>query len=240
MMIKKVIFITLGLIINISFGQLSFDRSRVILREGAGSQSLTVKNDGTQAHLAQAWIENTQGEKVLMPIAAVPLLQRVNPKQEKQIRINLVGVDALLPTDRETLFYLNVLGVPPKTAAGDSEVSIVVRSNMKLFYRPKALPNYKANEWLDKITIQRTGNTITFENPTPFYGVIFAVVDSHNKGIQYNLDLKPFGAEEARINVGGGDFKVLFIDDYGATTQLNYSCSNNSCTGVFDNKQGRR
>ena len=49
-----------------------------------------------------------------------------------------------LPTDRESVFWLNILDVPPmpvtKNADDANYMQLAIRSRMKLFYRPSGLP----------------------------------------------------------------------------------------------------
>ena len=152
---KKFTLLLIGLLVNISFAQLSFDRSRVIFDAGKkSSQSVVVTNSSADApYLAQTWIENDSGEKIISPLAALPILQRINPKQEKQIKINFMGSESELASDRETMFFMNVLGVPPKGDESKNQISIVIQSKMKLFYRPKGLPTYVNNGWIEEVVV---------------------------------------------------------------------------------------
>ncbi|MEX6277374.1 fimbria/pilus periplasmic chaperone [Providencia hangzhouensis] len=47
-------------------------------------------------------------------LVALPFLQKIGPKQKKQIKIAHNGRQNTLPTDRESLSYFNVLGIPPQ------------------------------------------------------------------------------------------------------------------------------
>ncbi|UNM97452.1 molecular chaperone [Ignatzschineria rhizosphaerae] len=144
MMMKKTVLFLAGLLLNDAYGQLNFERSRIIFDAGQkNSQSLVVSNISADTpYLAQTWIENDRGEKVITPLAALPILQRINPKQEKQIKISFIGSGAELAPDRESLFFINILGLPPKGKESQSTVSIVIQSKIKVFYRPKGLPAY--------------------------------------------------------------------------------------------------
>lgn len=50
---------------------------------------------------------------------------------------------SVLPKDRESVFWFNVLEVPPKpdaaTVANQSLLQLAFRTRIKLFYRPEAL-----------------------------------------------------------------------------------------------------
>ncbi len=234
-MMEKIALLLAGTLINVSFAQLSFDRSRVIFDAGKkSSQSVVVTNSNAEApYLANAWIENDRGEKIVSPLVALPILQRINPKQDKQIKISFMGSDAELAKDRETMLFMNVLGVPPKDDDGTNKISIVIQSKMKLFYRPKGLPTYEHNGWFEEVMAKKAGNSITLENPTPYYTVIYALTDSRNRTIEKEINLKPFSSETVNIQVGN-KFTMMLIDDYGGSVKMNYACNGNVCTGTRD------
>lgn len=196
------------------------------------SQSVVVTNSSADApYLAQTWIENDSGEKIISPLAALPILQRINPKQEKQIKINFMGSESELASDRETMFFMNVLGVPPKGDESKNQISIVIQSKMKLFYRPKGLPTYENNGWIEEVIVKKANNSVVLENPTAYYSVIYALTDSRNRTVEKEINLKPFSNEVVNVQVGS-NFTMMFIDDYGASVKMNYICNGNTCTGA--------
>lgn len=217
--------------LNFSFGQLSFDRTRVIFDNGkSSSQSVVVQNTSLNSpYLAQAWIENDNGQKITEPLAALPILQRINPKQEKQIKISLIGNAAQLPSDRESLLYFNVLGVPPKDGANESQINVVIQSKLKLFYRPKGLPQYSNSGWVKEMNVRQSGNTLSLENPTPYHIVIYGFGSQKNGSItEKDVVIKPFGTESVSIKTSNTPY-IYYINDYGAAGSLSYDCRAGSC-----------
>lgn len=233
-MMKRIILLLIGMLINISFAQLSFDRSRVIFNAGSSkSQTVVIHNNSVSApYLAQTWIENDRGEKIVSPLAALPILQRINPKQDKQVKVNFMGSTEELASDRETMFFMSVLGVPPKGNTGANEVSIVIQSKMKLFYRPKGLPVYDLpNGWIEDVVIKKQGNSIIIENPTPYHSVIYGILNSRNHSVEQDITLKPFSSTKVDIQVAN-KFFVMHIDDFGGPAKVNYTCNDNICHGI--------
>lgn len=101
--------------------------------------AITLNNDDkTTPFLAQSWVTDADGVKT-DALMALPPLQRIDAGQKSQVRITQVrGLTDKLPQDRETLFWFNVRGVPPKP--GDNNVlQLAMQSQLKLFYRPKAI-----------------------------------------------------------------------------------------------------
>lgn len=225
----KKILVLLALLFNLSFAQLSFDRTRVIFDHSISrSQSIVVSNTSKSApYLAQSWIENEQGQKLTGPLTALPILQRVNPGEEQQIRIDFNGASAL-PKDRESLLYLQVRGVPPK--GGDNKVSITIQSRLKIFYRPQGLTKYDDKKLYEELKVTKNGNSLTLENPTPYHMVIYGFKSQRSsKLIDKDIILKPFSTQNVSVKVGNTPL-IYFINDQGGTNSVYYQCSS-VCSG---------
>lgn len=231
---KRLFILTVALL-NISYAQLTLDRTRVIFDRGqSSSQSIVVSNTNkNEPYLAQSWIEDEAGNKIESPLVALPILQRINPGQEKQVKISLAGQNNL-PEDRESMLFFNVLGVPPKTDV-ENQVSIVIQSKVKLFYRPKGLPQYKDSGWLKELQVAKSGNSYTLQNPTPYHIVIFGVSNGpKGKITEKDLVVKPFGSVTVTEALGNTP-TIYFINDYGGTESQSYQCGS-SCQLVDRNK----
>ncbi|GAA5101385.1 fimbrial biogenesis chaperone [Wohlfahrtiimonas larvae] len=222
------------LMMNVSTAQLAFDRTRVILdRSSQNSVSIAVENISPKMpFLAQTWIETQQGVKVSEPLVALPMLQRINPKQEKQIKIGLVGSEQVLPQDKESLLSLNILGVPPKDSQVAGQLNIMIKSNLKLFYRPKGLKKYSNNAWVQEMKVSKSGGTYTLENPTPYHIVIYGFrAGKGSKAIEKDVVLKPFSSEKVTVNLGNTP-SILYMKDNGGGAAIHYRCNSNLCTVV--------
>lgn len=120
---------------------LNLMRTRVIY-EGGNEASLMVRNDGSEPSLLQAWVDGGNEQQgpadVSTPFLVVPPMMRLGPQRGQVLRI--LGADLSgLPQDRESLFWLNVLGLPPKAQASQGSVQLAYRTRIKLFYRPSGL-----------------------------------------------------------------------------------------------------
>lgn len=228
---KKIIIIAV-LLVNAAFAQLSFDRTRVIFDHAAkNSQSILVSNTSPKSpFLAQSWLENENGQKISSPITALPVLQRINPREEKQIKLNLSGDVSMLPKDRETLLYLNVRGVPP-TSDGN-KLNISIQSRLKVFYRPKGMERHDDKKAFELLNVTKKGNSLILENPTAYHLVIYAVkANGRAKSTDIDVLVKPFSTETINMRLGN-DPMIFFVNDQGGTTSMSYQC-NTSCTGTI-------
>lgn len=228
---RKILFLGF-LIFNVSFGQLAFDRTRVVF-DNATSNSVSIIVENTSPnlpYLAQTWIEDEKGNKIEEPLVALPLLQKLNPSQEKQIKISLVGNTDSLPKDRESLLYFNVLGVPPTDGSAQSKLNILIRSELKLFYRPKGLAKYAEDALFDEVKVTKSGNGLILENPTPYHVVIYAFSNGKNqKLIEKDIIIEPFSNETVKLTVGNTP-NIYFISDSGGAKSVSYKCNNGLCT----------
>ncbi|EBF3476179.1 fimbrial chaperone PefD, partial [Salmonella enterica subsp. enterica serovar Typhimurium] len=118
--------------------------TRFIYEEGRKNTSFEVTNQADETFGGQVWIDNTtQGSSTVYMVPAPPFF-KVRPKEKQIIRI--MKTDSTLPSDRESLFWLNVQEIPPKPKASEGNVlAVAVNTKVKLIYRPKALVEGRRN-----------------------------------------------------------------------------------------------
>lgn len=141
---------------------IALDRSRAVFDGTRNSMSLNISNQNKALpYLAQAWIEDEQGNKINAPLTALPPLQRVEPLSKGQVKLLMVGNARSLPQDRESLFYFNVREIPPKSTKANT-LQIALQTRIKLFYRPESLITLADGAWQEKLTLNRKGtNTVS-------------------------------------------------------------------------------
>ena len=125
--------------------------TRVIYPEQDREITVKLTNDEeTQPRLVQAWIDDGASDKTPdeldVPFQLTPPVTRMEAGKSQSLRI-IHTKDKALPTDRESVFWLNVLGVPPKPddAAEQSSLRFAFRTRIKLFFRPQNLPGKVAD-----------------------------------------------------------------------------------------------
>lgn len=91
--------------------------TRVVFPASEREVTLRVSNTSGTPVLAQAWIDDGRQdvppEELQVPFSVTPAVTRVDPNGGAVLRI--AYLKAPLPTDRESLFWLNILEVPPRT-----------------------------------------------------------------------------------------------------------------------------
>ena len=217
------------------------DRTRLVFNESDKSISVTLRNNNEKLpYLAQSWLEEEKGNKIISPLAVLPPVQRIDAMMNGQVKIQALPDIHTLPSDRESLFYYNVREIPPKTNKANT-LQIALQTRIKLFWRPKALENVSMkNPWQYKVTLTRNGQEFTVNNPTPYY-VIFSNASTQKNG-NPAAGFSPIVMSpktSAPLNVKMGSVPVLtYVNDYGARMPLFFTCNGNSCQ--VDEEQSRK
>lgn len=149
--------------------------TRIIYQEGTTEQSLMLANTNPYPVMVQTWVDNGEidgtPEKANAPYIALPAVFRMQPNTMQGLRI--IYNQHPLPTDRESVFWLNLYEVPPTKSAQSAsspKVKMTMNTQMKIFYRPKSLKE-KPQDWAGKLqfSLFRRGDMLVIRctNPTP-------------------------------------------------------------------------
>lgn len=202
----------------------------------AQDKEVTVKltNEGKKPALVQVWMddgdEKSTPDSAKVPFTISPPIFRMDPGKGQAVRV--VYTKEPLPAGKETLYWVNVLEVPPKSSA-DSDRNLLqfaFRTRIKFFFRPPGLPGDPATapdqlRW--KLVPGEAGKGIALQvsNPSPYY-VNFAHV-GFKAGERSYMErgggmVAPGGTSTFPITQlasrPGGEVKAVFdvINDYGA------------------------
>jgi len=119
--------------------------SRIIYEEARGETTVDMQQIDNTPRLVQLWLDdgNDSGRpgEMDIPFLITPAVNRMDPHTGQTARIRRIG--DIMPQDRESLFWLNALEIPPaptrQVEAGDNFIQFASRIRMKFFYRPKGL-----------------------------------------------------------------------------------------------------
>lgn len=201
--------------------------TRVIYPSNESEISLKVENKSALPLLAQSWIdagnEKSTPETSDVPFMILPPMARIEPNKAQTLRISFTKGHRL-PADRETLYWLNVLEVPPKSKGDGNYLTVAYRNRIKLFYRPAALKG-NASESFDKVTWLLHGDKLTGKNPTPYYVNYAGIIVKNDSGVSLGEVkggmIAPNSQQEFTVksnNNKGIASKIVVkaINDYGA------------------------
>ena len=98
--------------------------------------SVRVTNDSAEKIILQAWISAAKEEIHDIPFAIIQPLVELDQQQVHILRILYMGEG--LPSDKESLFLLNVVEAPLKPQ-NENNIQMAIRQKLKLFFRPTDL-----------------------------------------------------------------------------------------------------
>ncbi|OBU10330.1 molecular chaperone [Morganella psychrotolerans] len=217
---------------------IALDRTRIIFNGAEKSVSLNVSNLNKELpYLAQGWIEDQSGQKVSAPLVVLPPVQRIEPGDKSQVKIQGIPDIAALPQDRESVFYFNLREIPPRSNR-QNVLQIALQTRIKLFYRPEAIYATQTdltNPWQEKITLTRKGNNYEVNNPTAYYvTIVDALTGLNGKSLDGFTPLMVAPKSQGTLNLSAaalGNVPVLtYINDYGGRPQLQFSCQGTQCS----------
>lgn len=196
--------------------------TRVIYPSDAREVSVKLSNVGKKPVLIQSWVDNGDSkanpETIHVPFVLTPPINRVEAGKGQTLRISQTG--EALPTDRESIFWLNVLEIPAKDPQlkNENHLQMAFRSRIKFFYRPVNLAG-SANSAVTTFKWTTDGNQIIATNPGPYY-VSFVTLSVKNKKVEGKM-VAPFSSESFGLSSAKGDeITGEFVNDYGAIAKF--------------------
>lgn len=233
-----------------AYAHVVINSTRVIYPALASEVSVHLSNDGHFPILVQSWIDKDQVDnsvdalnpdqpmqaKIKVPFFIAPPLFRLDPKKKQTLRVVYTGES--LPQDKESLFWLNVMDMPPKEHSDSDQpansLRIAFRSSIKLFFRPQGLSG-SANEAPNKIVwrwdVKSDSRVLAAYNPTPYH-ITFGRVSVSDHGKEYMSKdsgmLGPggtfyFSFDDLSVAKIDGDIYYSTINDYGGESKAQFS-----------------
>ncbi|TCG06052.1 molecular chaperone EcpD [Paraburkholderia steynii] len=200
-------------------------------------REVTVKltNDSRNPSLVQVWLDsgdvNAKIDESKTPFVITPPIFRMDAGRSQTLRIIYSG-DAL-PRDRESVFWLNVLDIPPKAVPKPdvNTLQLAYRTRIKLFARPPTLPDTPDDaprqiEWKVVPAEEGKGQALLLSNPTAYH-VSFSKITVTANGQRYEYDaggmVVPHGKETIAIptmeGIQSGQIHYIAINDFGGAIE---------------------
>ena len=215
---------------------ITIDGTRVVYPAAKREVTINIRNDSNAPSLVQAWLDTGNADskpgEAKVPFALTPPLFRLDPTKSQALR--MVYTHDPLPADRETLFWLNVLDVPPR-AGGNSDLpnqlELAFKHRMKVFFRPAGLKGNAADApaqitW--KLQ-QKDGKLvgIVASNPTAYHVSLVQVsvtVDGHPVAAKFDM-VAPFASstfavsDPVRAPGAAAPIDYTYVNDYGGNVK---------------------
>ncbi len=223
-------------------GQVIVHGTRQIFPGNQREITVRTENVGKRASLVQAWLDD--GDKLAAPEDAKspfvlrPPVYRLDAGKSQAMRILFTG--APLPQDRESIFWLNILDIPPTPSpdavASGNYLQFSLRTRIKLIYRPEGLNESSVAPQKLQWSVVSKGNdwVLQAHNPTPYF-VHFADVAVRVQGRTFPVEAPAMVAPMAMqtYEVKGmvaapavGNVQFQYINDQGGVAAHSVALNN--------------
>ncbi|MEO9278827.1 fimbria/pilus periplasmic chaperone [Acinetobacter sp. WA-87] len=210
--------------------------TRVVYPSDAREVSLQLSNNGTTPSLIQAWIDDgnpkSTPDESNVPFIITPPISRVEPSKGQTLRITALPNASQLNQNKESIFWLNVLDIPPRPEGKKQENSeiltnnflqLAIRSRIKFFYRPVNLKD-SIDTVGEKIQWIKNEDNLLIKNPTPFHVTLSSIFQEVNHQkidlLKQGLMLSPFSEDHIKLkNSNITNMRFVYINDYGGRVE---------------------
>ena len=211
--------ITLSVVTPVHAGIMIYG-TRVIYPAEKNEITLQLMNQEQNASLVQAWVDdgNTSlpPEKIQVPFLLTPPVVRVPGNSGQQLKIK--KMPNMLPNNKESLFYLNVLDIPPNNPAnaGKNVIKFAMQNRIKLFYRPSGIAPVNS-ETFKKIVLSRNGKGFIIKNDNANWVTVAEIKIGSVKINDKSVMVAPFSSEPVMAKSSNANqYKLTIINDYGS------------------------
>ncbi|ANC40285.1 MAG: fimbrial biogenesis chaperone [Hafnia alvei] len=206
--------------------------NRVVYPAQNKEVNIQLTNHDDFPNVIQVWMdsgnEDSTPETGQAPFIITPPFFKMAAKAGQTVRLMFTG--AQLPQDRESVYYLNFLQIPPREAKSSSnQMLIMLRNRVKVFYRPAGIttsPAEIAQNVKPKIVQRGNSYSLELENMSGYYlSISGASILSENKVTQLgNKMIAPFSTEAWPVpsRTKNPELTINYINDQGAKITHRY------------------
>jgi chaperone protein EcpD len=219
------------------------DGTRVVYPAAKREVTINIQNPGETPSLVQAWLDSGDSHakpgESKVPFVLTPPLFRLDPTKVQSLR--MVYTHDPLPVDRESLFWLNVLDIPPRAAANPdhpNQLELAFKHRMKVFFRPAGLAGSAADApaHLKWKLVSKDGKLVGLEadNPTAYHVSLIEVAvttaGSHPFSAKAEM-VDPFATQRFAVTdpiatpSNPVTVEYWFVNDYGGNVKATASAS---------------
>lgn len=214
---KRLIALLLASMIMPAWGGIIIYGTRVIYPAQKKDITVQILNDDSRSSLVQAWIDDGDvsipPEKIKVPLILTPPVVRVAGGAGQQLKIKSLANH--LATDRESLFYLNVLDIPPNSAEGEGKnrIKFAMQNRIKLIYRPQGISGVDKKSF-SRLKLNSTAGGIKVKNESANW-IVIPTIEGSGKINNQTLLLAPRSEQLVAVKTFVSRYTVTLIDDHG-------------------------
>ena len=197
--------------------------TRVIYQSKEKEANLSLSNSGEDGvpYLVQSWVSPYENrDDSADEFIITPPLFRLDAKGQNILRIIATNAQTL-PTDKESLFLLNVKAIPAKSAEQSNQnvLQIALKTTIKLFYRPAGLQG-SLEDAVKNLQWRAEGGKLTVHNPSGFNVVVSDLLINNTASKGMPEVIKPGSTATTVIPLKNSDtLELTYINEYGSTVK---------------------
>lgn len=213
--------------------------TRVIYNESDKEVTIRLTNTDANDSLVQVWFDSNDPKSTpetgTAPFIATPPIFRLDKNKSQTLRI--IFVQEPIASDKESVFWLNVLDIPPappQSVDDTNYMQIAIRSRIKLFYRPTGLVGSpkEAGQQVTWALVQTPSGVVLRATNDSAYNVSLGKVTANIGGTEQSIDasmLSPKSSSDFAMNklsnIPNDIVKIDYesINDYGGKDSHQYS-----------------
>ncbi|MGC0862026.1 fimbrial biogenesis chaperone [Pantoea agglomerans] len=205
----KITLVTFLLISGVSQAAVVMNASRIVM-EGIGEKTVTFDNTSENPYIVQIESDNNQKPDFV----AMPPIFKIKEKGGQTVKIKLSS--SSLPQDKESVFYMNFTQIPGvrKNQDDSNRLNIVIRSRLKIIYRPKSVNAFSEKEESKVSYIVQSGKLIVSNNSPNVLSI--REISNGKQVLAKTITLLPGGNYSTLIKDRlSGPLRAVIINDYG-------------------------
>ncbi|MDD9339556.1 MAG: fimbria/pilus periplasmic chaperone [Providencia heimbachae] len=187
--------------------------------------TVQLNNTADRPAVAQAWLDTGDASEtpdtIKIPFQITPPISRIEAKGGQTLRIKLMN-KASVAQDRESLWWLNILDIPPMVKAKNGEsqnvLQLAIRSRFKFFYRPAGLSSRELAP--EQLVVKTNGKNIIIDNPTPYFITVTKISTDGKTALNEKTALLAPKSESIvmlkQALKSGSNIVINNINDYGS------------------------
>lgn len=205
----KITLVTFLLISGVSQAAVVMNTSRIVM-EGISEKTVTFDNTSENPYIVQIESDNNQKPDFV----AMPPIFKIKEKGGQTVKIKLSS--SSLPQDKESVFYMNFTQIPGvrKNQDDSNRLNIVIRSRLKIIYRPKSVNAFSEKEESKVSYIVQSGKLIVSNNSPNVLSI--REISNGKHVLAKTITLLPGGNYSTLIKDRlSGPLRAVIINDYG-------------------------
>jgi P pilus assembly chaperone PapD len=197
--------------------------TRVVYQSKDKEANLSLSNSGEDGvpYLVQSWVSQFDNrDQSADEFIITPPLFRLDANGQNILRIIATNAQNL-PSDKESLFLLNVKAIPAKSSEQQSQnvLQIALKTSIKLFYRPANLKG-SLQDAVENLQWRAEGGKLSVHNPSGFNVVVSELLINNSANKNMPEVIKPGSTVTTQIPLKNSDtLELSYINEYGSTVK---------------------